>query len=66
MIFERLGVLTDEVSQNLTEALDWTVENGLKHVEIRMVDGKNIVDLSNQELDQLLSEVEKEDYSFLA
>lgn len=59
MIFDRLGVLTDEVSQNITEALDWAESNGLKHVEIRMVNGKNIADFSDQELEQLIVEVEK-------
>jgi len=59
LIFNRLGVLTDEVSQNITEALDWAEGNDLKHVEIRMVNGKNIADFSDQELDQLLFEVEK-------
>ncbi|MBS4219151.1 sugar phosphate isomerase/epimerase [Bacillus sp. FJAT-49711] len=58
-MFERLGVLTDEVSQDITEALDWAESNGLRHVEIRMVDGKNIVDFTDQELELLLFEVEK-------
>ncbi|MBS4195660.1 sugar phosphate isomerase/epimerase [Bacillus sp. FJAT-49870] len=58
-MFNRLGVLTDEVSQNITEALDWAENNGLKHVEIRMVNGRNIADFSDQELDELLYEVEK-------
>jgi L-ribulose-5-phosphate 3-epimerase len=59
VIFDRLGVVTDELSQNVVEALDWVAKQGLKHVEIRMVDGRNVMDLSDQELDQLLSEVEK-------
>ncbi|MCR2822949.1 sugar phosphate isomerase/epimerase family protein [Lederbergia panacisoli] len=59
MIFDRLGVLTDEVSQDFAEALDWAECNGMTHVEIRMVGGKNIADFSDQELDQLLFEVEK-------
>lgn len=59
MISNRLGILTDEVSQNLTVALDWIKNNGLKHVEMRMVDGKNIIDLSNAEVKTILNEVEK-------
>ena len=58
MIFNRLGVLTDEVSQNLTEALDWVVEQKLHHVELRMVYDKNIVNLSDEQLDNILKEVE--------
>ncbi|WP_382319449.1 sugar phosphate isomerase/epimerase family protein [Lederbergia wuyishanensis] len=61
LIFDRLGVLTDEVSQNITEAFDWAERNRMKHVEIRMVDGKNIADFSDKELEQLLFEVEKRD-----
>jgi len=59
LILDLLGVLTDEVSQDITIALDWAKSNGLKHVEIRMVNGKNIADFSDPELDQLLFEVEK-------
>jgi len=58
VIFNRLGVLTDEVSQNLTEALDWVVEQKLHHVELRMVYDKNIVNLSDEQLDNILKEVE--------
>lgn len=58
-MLERLGVLTDEVSADIIEALDWVEENGLKHVEIRMVNGRNVADLTDVELDQLLAEVEK-------
>lgn len=61
MILERLGVLTDEVSQELTIALDWAKENQLKHVEIRMVKGKNVADLSDAEINYILTEVERRD-----
>ncbi len=43
MLFDRLGILTDEVSPKLDEALVWIRDNGVKHVEIRMVNGKNIM-----------------------
>lgn len=59
MIFNRLGIITDEVSQNLTTALDWVKENGLKHVEIRMINNKNIADLSNREVENVMKEVDK-------
>jgi len=58
VILKRLGVLTDEVSQNLVEALDWAKEQGLHHVELRMVNGQNIVTLSDEQLDRVLKEVE--------
>jgi L-ribulose-5-phosphate 3-epimerase len=59
MIWNRLGVLTDEVSANLKEALDFAADNQLKHVEIRMVDGRNVMDLSNEELEYIKQEVGK-------
>lgn len=58
MILDRLGVLTDEVSANLSEALDWIAAQGLKHVEIRMVDGKNVMDLPLERVDEIRREVE--------
>jgi sugar phosphate isomerase/epimerase len=54
----RLGVITDEVSPNLTEALDWIAEQGLAHVEIRMVDGMNVSKLSDEQADRVRREVE--------
>jgi sugar phosphate isomerase/epimerase len=59
MILKRLGVLTDEVSANLTEALEWTAAQGLTHVEIRMVDGINVVNLTDEQVERVLFEVEK-------
>ncbi|MGG1552197.1 sugar phosphate isomerase/epimerase family protein [Paenibacillus ferrarius] len=50
LIWDRLGVLTDEVSPDLAEALEWTAAQGLKHVEIRMVNGKNIADLGDEQV----------------
>ena len=41
-ILDRLGILTDEVSGIFPEALDWAAEVGLKHVEIRTVNGANV------------------------
>ncbi len=58
-MLERLGVLTDEVSENIVEALDWASAQELKHVEIRLVNGENVADLSDIELADLLFEVEK-------
>ncbi|GIP32937.1 sugar phosphate isomerase/epimerase [Paenibacillus sp. J2TS4] len=59
MVLNRLGVLTDEVSANLTEALDWIAEQKLVHVEIRMVDGTNVAALSNEQVARVKEEVEK-------
>ncbi len=59
MILNRLGVLTDEVSDSLGEALDWCVRNELRHVEIRMVDGKNVLDLSLEEVGRAAGEIRR-------
>lgn len=59
MILERLGVLSDEVSPTLTEALDWAAAQGLKHVEIRMVDGVNVSLLTDEQVDRVRTEVER-------
>lgn len=59
MILDRLGILTDEVSQDLTEALDWVVENNLKHVELRTFNGQNIAEVTDDVLDNVLIEIQK-------
>lgn len=63
MILSKLGIITDEVSQDLNVALNWVQNNGLKHVEIRMVNDKNISDLSDDDVDNVLKEVEKRNLS---
>jgi L-ribulose-5-phosphate 3-epimerase len=57
--FERLGVLTDEVSQDFIVALNWTTQHNLSHVEIRMVNGENVANLTDDQLDKILREVEQ-------
>lgn len=59
MIWDRLGVISDEVSQDLVVALDWAVEYGLKHVEIRMVDGVNVLRLTEEQIERVQQEVQQ-------
>ncbi|MFD0713833.1 sugar phosphate isomerase/epimerase family protein [Paenibacillus sp. GCM10027626] len=59
MVLERLGVLTDEVSDNFIEALDWIAGQGLKYVEVRVIDGKNVADLSDEQLAEVRQQAEK-------
>jgi L-ribulose-5-phosphate 3-epimerase len=59
MIWDRLGIITDEVCPALPEALDWMVERGLKHAEIRMVEGRNIMELSDAEVIEVRHQVER-------
>jgi L-ribulose-5-phosphate 3-epimerase len=46
------GAITDEFSPTLDVALDAMAQVGLTSVELRMVDGKNIVDLTDDEVDE--------------
>ncbi|WP_127581769.1 TIM barrel protein [Paenibacillus koleovorans] len=57
MIWDRLGVISDEVSADLNEALDWMVAEGLRHVEIRMVDGVNVSNLSDDDVARVSGEI---------
>ncbi|RAP76854.1 sugar phosphate isomerase/epimerase [Paenibacillus montanisoli] len=56
---DRLGVITDEVSSDIVAALDFAAAKGLKHVEIRTVDGRNVLALSNEEADHIRAEAER-------
>lgn len=58
-LMNRLGILTDEVSPELNEALNWIRDQGLKHVEIRVVNGVNIADLDDAQADEIRIQVEK-------
>lgn len=57
MIWDRLGVISDEVSNDFIEALDWIQAEGLKYVEIRMVDGINVANLSDEQVERVHKEV---------
>jgi len=58
-MIERLGIITDEVSNDFVEALDWVREQRLKHVEIRTVNGRNIMNLSDDEIERIRTAVEQ-------
>jgi sugar phosphate isomerase/epimerase len=47
MGIDKLGILTDEVSDSFDDALDWCRENGLAHVEARVIDGVNAANLTD-------------------
>jgi L-ribulose-5-phosphate 3-epimerase len=59
VIFERLGVITDEVSSDLTEALEFAVREGLKHVEIRTVGGVNVVNLDDDDIAWIKQQIDR-------
>lgn len=57
-MLERLGILTDEVAPRLDDALPWIRARGLRHAEIRMVDGRNVMTLSDDEARDIRKRVE--------
>ena len=59
MILDRLSVLTDEVSDRFTEALDWAVRKGFRWVEVRTVDGRNVDDLGDDEVARAKAEIDR-------
>ncbi len=50
----RLAAITDEYSMDLERALDAMKATGMMGAELRMVAGKNILDLSDDELDRAI------------
>ncbi|QHW35045.1 sugar phosphate isomerase/epimerase [Paenibacillus rhizovicinus] len=55
---DRLGVITDEVSSDVLAALDFAAVRGLKHVELRSIDSRNVLALSDAEADRIRAEAE--------
>lgn len=59
MILDRLGILTDEVSDSFEEALDWAARQNLRYVELRVVDGTNVLDLPDDRVERAAREVSR-------
>jgi L-ribulose-5-phosphate 3-epimerase len=55
----KLGIISDEISQDFEHALDVTEELGAEYVEIRSLWEKSVVDLSESELKRARQLVEK-------
>lgn len=47
-LIDRVGILTDEVSDDFAGSLDWIREQGLRHVEVRVVNGRNVADITDE------------------
>src|SRR5450432_2867001 len=47
-----IAAITDEFSPNLADALPFMQEIGMTGAELRVIDGKNILDLNNDELER--------------
>jgi sugar phosphate isomerase/epimerase len=51
----KIGAITDEFSPDIAVAVAAMREVGMKGAELRMVDGKNVIDLTDAELDAALA-----------
>jgi len=59
MNFDRVGILTDEVSADFDDALNWCAERGMKHVEVRVIDGRNVATLDDAAVTAVRRRVEQ-------
>ncbi|MCY0869449.1 MAG: sugar phosphate isomerase/epimerase [Firmicutes bacterium] len=50
---DRVGIITDEVSSDLGEALDFAALRGLRHVELRAVGKTNLLELDDAQIAQI-------------
>ncbi|MBE3583974.1 MAG: sugar phosphate isomerase/epimerase [Limnochordaceae bacterium] len=55
----RLGLITDEVGQDLEEAIALAQEFGIRDLELRTVWGRNVVDLTLAQVDQVRRRLEQ-------
>ncbi|WP_325175852.1 TIM barrel protein [Paenibacillus profundus] len=55
----RLGILTDEVSTHMDEALAWIASKGFARVELRTVDGKNVMEVPLDQLEELAAQISR-------
>ncbi len=52
-MLQRLSVLTDEIMDDFEGALGWLVDQRISYAELRMIDGKNIAELTDAEVDRV-------------
>jgi sugar phosphate isomerase/epimerase len=62
----RVAAITDEFSPDLETALAAMSEAGLEGAELRMVFGKNIVDLTDEELDRAIAMVRSRGFEIMS
>jgi sugar phosphate isomerase/epimerase len=55
----KLGIITDEISQDLETALEFTASYSLSYCELREIGGKNIMNLSPAELESAKQIIDK-------
>ena len=65
ILFE-LGVITDEISDDLEHALAVAAEYGLKQAELRAIGGRNLADLADQEVKRVKEMVDQSGFQVCA
>lgn len=55
----QLSIITDEVTHDSRQALDWVQAQGLRWVELRSLDRRNLVDLSDEEMRAVRRELDR-------
>ena len=62
----RIAAITDEYTMDLAKALDAMAATGMTGAELRMIDGKNIVDLTPDELDRAIGLCREHDMEIIS
>ncbi len=57
-LMQRVGILTDEVSGDFAEAVAWAAQQGLRHVEVRTVNGRNVAEVDDAQVREVRKIVE--------
>ena len=57
----KLGVITDEVTQDIFEAAEFCKKHGLKCMEVRSVNGHSPFDYTDEDVDQIIAAAKKYD-----
>jgi sugar phosphate isomerase/epimerase len=58
----KLGIITDEISQDLDEALNFTASYSLSYCELRSIGGKNIMNMTQGELESAKRIIEQHQF----
>jgi len=58
----KLGVITDEISQDLDQALEFMARYSLSYCELRTIGGKNIMSMSQPELERAKQIIDKRQF----
>lgn len=62
----KLGVITDEVTQDIFEAAEFCKKHGLKCMEVRSVNGRSPFDYTDEDVDQIIAAAKKYDLEISA